>query len=69
MTYAANILPYLVVIALFATAAILATGLVSMASENAIDDKYSNLLMRWRVVVQGITVGLAAVAFFVVGLS
>ena len=49
-------------IALLATALILVAGLVSMGFENAFNEKFSNLLMRYRVIAQGIAVGLMAVA-------
>ena len=62
MTIAADILPYLVAIGQLATAVILAAGLVSMGSGGFINEKYSNLLMRWRVAIQGVTIGLAAPA-------
>ena len=52
------ILPYLVAIAVGATVMILIAGVVAMASEGEFHDKYSNLLMRARVIVQGAAVAL-----------
>ena len=49
-------------VALLATALILVAGIVSMGFENAFSEKFSNLLMRYRVISQGIAVGLMAVA-------
>ncbi len=49
-------------IALLATALILVGGLVSMGFENAFNEKFSNLLMRYRVIAQGAAVALMAVA-------
>ncbi|MDA0305243.1 MAG: HIG1 domain-containing protein [Proteobacteria bacterium] len=68
MTLAATILPYLVAIALLATALVLAAGLVSMASHTLVNERISNLLMRWRVVVQGVAVGLVALTFVMTGI-
>ena len=52
-------------IAMLAVAIVLMAGLVSMGFDNLIGEKYSNLLMRWRVILQGVAVGLMALAFLI----
>lgn len=59
MAIFANIL---VGIALLATAGVLAAGLVAMGLEGRIDEKYANMLMRWRVGIQATAIALMAVA-------
>lgn len=59
MAIAANII---IGIALLATAGVLAAGLIAMVFEDSINEKYSNLLMRSRVVAQGVAVALMALA-------
>ncbi|MGB1548454.1 MAG: twin transmembrane helix small protein [Alphaproteobacteria bacterium] len=55
-----DILPYLVGVALFAVLAVLATGIVAMFRGGDFNAKYGNKLMRWRVITQGIAIGLLA---------
>lgn len=59
MAIAANII---IGIALLATAGVLAAGLIATVFEESINEKYSNLLMRSRVVAQGVAVALMALA-------
>jgi hypothetical protein len=66
MTFLAAIVPYavgfLVGAALLLTALVLGAGLVTMTLDNEFKAKYSTLLMRWRVIVQGIAIGFLVVA-------
>lgn len=59
-----KILPYLVGLALFATLAILVTGIVTMIRGGNFNAKHSNTLMRWRVFAQGATVALFVLMLF-----
>jgi hypothetical protein len=53
-------LPYLIGVFAIATLTVLVGGLLAMACNGVANDKYSNLLMRWRVSLQGMTLGLLA---------
>ncbi|MBN4016475.1 twin transmembrane helix small protein [Rhodospirillaceae bacterium AH-315-P19] len=59
-----EILPYLVGLALFATLAILVTGIVTMIRGGKFNAKHSNTLMRWRVFAQGVAVALFVLMLF-----
>ena len=48
--------------ALLVTALILGAGLVSMGFQNAFNEKFSNQLMRYRVIAQGAAVALMGLA-------
>ena len=63
----ATMLPYFVVIAMASTATVLFTGLWAMCSDDETIAGYSNLLMRWRVGMQGLTVALMALNFVLTG--
>ncbi len=63
MSETATMLPYFVVIAMASTAAVLFTGLWTMGSDDETGAGYSNLLMRWRVGMLGLTVALMALNF------
>jgi hypothetical protein len=52
----------LVAIALLAVLAVLMTGVLSMAKGGAFNRKYANILMRWRVALQGLAVLLILIA-------
>lgn len=60
-------LTVLVAIALAATLAVLLTGIFSMARGGEFNRKYSNLLMRWRVALQGCAVLLLVLVMFFSG--
>ncbi|MEW5704303.1 MAG: twin transmembrane helix small protein [Pseudomonadota bacterium] len=60
----AHILPYFVGLALLATLAVLATGVVAMFRGGAFNAKYSNKLMRWRVILQGVAIALLGLMFY-----
>ena len=49
-------------LALLTVAGVLAAGLIAMGFEGSINEKYSNLLMRSRVIAQGAAVALMALA-------
>ena len=65
MTFFGIIVPLLVGLAMLGVGVVLVAGLVSMGFDNLISEKYSNLLMRWRVILQGVAVGLMALAFLI----
>ena len=52
----------LVAVALLAVLAVLLTGVVGMARGGSFNSKYGNILMRWRVVLQGAAVVLILIA-------
>lgn len=55
-----SILPYVIGFFAIATLTVLVLGLLSMTRNGIAQDKYSNILMRWRVSFQGITIALLA---------
>ena len=65
MTFIGIIVPLLVGLAMLGVGVVLVAGLVSMGFDNLISEKYSNLLMRWRVILQGVAVGLMALAILI----
>ena len=65
MTFIGIIVPLLVGLAMLGVGVVLVAGLVSMGFDNLISEKYSNLLLRWRVILQGVAVGLMALAFLI----
>lgn len=60
MLIVVSFLPYVIGFFAVATLTVLILGLLSMTSKGIIDGKYSNILMRWRVSLQGITLALLA---------
>ena len=58
----AGVLNIIIALLLAATVLVLALGLFSMLKGGAFNARYGNRLMRLRVVVQGLAVGLMAVA-------
>lgn len=65
MSFIGIIVQLLIGMAMLAVAVVLMAGLVSMGFDNLISEKHSNLLMRWRVILQGVAVGLMALAFLI----
>jgi hypothetical protein len=57
----------LIVLALVMTLGVLFSGLIVMARGGEVSRKYGNTLMRWRIVCQGIALGLLAIAFLLGG--
>jgi hypothetical protein len=53
----------LVVVALLMTLGVLFSGLIVMARGGQANRTYGNALMRWRVICQGIALGLLGLAF------
>ncbi len=58
----AIVINIIVGIALLATALILVAGIISMGFKGVFSEKFSNLLMRYRVISQGIAVALMGLA-------
>ena len=67
MSGLATMLPYFVVIAMASPAVVLFAGLWAMGFDDETGAGYSNLLMRWRVGMQGLTVALMALNFVLTG--
>lgn len=55
-----SFLPFVIGFFAAATLAVLVLGLLGMTRDGITQDKYSNLLMRWRVSLQGVTLALLA---------
>jgi Hypoxia induced protein conserved region len=62
-----NILFILLLIAMVATFFVMAAGVVLMARGGEANQKYSNKLMQYRVLLQGISLALLAVLFMMKG--
>ena len=60
MTMIVTVLPYLIGVFAVATLLVLVAGLLTMSSRGSAHDKYGNVLMRWRVGLQGMTLALLA---------
>ena len=60
------LLPYLIAVFAAATAVVLFTGLFSMATDNKVEHDQSNLMMRWRVGLQGMTIALIGLYFLTI---
>jgi hypothetical protein len=58
-------LTVLIVLGLGATLAVLGVGMVAMLRGGAFNAKWGNKLMRWRLVLQALTIGLIVVAFMI----
>ena len=58
-------LTVLIVLGLGATAAVLGVGMVAMLRGGTFNAKWGNKLMRLRVALQALTVGLIVVAFMI----
>ena len=66
MNVIVTILPYLIGFFAIATLTVLVGGLLAMAGNQ---DTYSNVLMRWRVSLQGITLALLALHIALTSIS
>lgn len=53
-----------IILALISVLGALALGIVSMVKGGEFNKKHGNKLMRMRVILQGLTLGLLALAFF-----
>lgn len=60
MEFLRTVLPYLLYLAMFATLAVLFVGVISMARGGSFDAKHSNKLMRMRVGLQALALGIFA---------
>ena len=65
MEFFIKIAPILIGIALFLLFIVLVTGLVSMLSKGDFNKKYSNKLMRLRVITQGIIILIFTLVFLI----
>ncbi len=63
------VLPYLIGFFAIATLVVLTLGLLGMARNGVTHVKRSNLLMRWRVSLQGITLALLALHIALTSMS
>lgn len=57
-----GLLPVLIVAAVLATFAVLATGVISMIRGGEFNRKYANKLMQWRIIMQAVALGLVMLA-------
>ena len=65
MEFFTKIAPILIIIGLILVSIVLVIGLVSMLTKGDFNKKYSNKLMRLRVVTQGIIVLIFALVFLI----
>tara|TARA_Y100000294_G_scaffold169960_1_gene181685 strand:+ start:472 stop:681 length:210 start_codon:yes stop_codon:yes gene_type:complete len=65
MEFFTKIAPILIIIGLVLVFIVLVIGLLSMLSKGDFNKKYSNKLMRLRVITQGIIVLIFALAFLI----
>ena len=65
MEFFTKIAPILIIIGLILVSIVLVIGLVSMLTKGDFNKKYSNKLMRLRVITQGIIVLILALVFLI----
>ena len=65
MEFFTKIAPILIIIGLILVSIVLVIGLVSMLTKGDFNKKYSNKLMRLRVITQGIIVLIFALVFII----
>ena len=65
MEFFTKIAPILIIIGLILVTIVLVIGLVSMLAKGDFNKKYSNKLMRLRVITQGIIVLIFALVFLI----
>ena len=65
MEFFTKIAPILIIIGLILVTIVLVVGLVSMLAKGDFNKKYSNKLMRLRVITQGIIVLIFALVFLI----
>jgi quinol-cytochrome oxidoreductase complex cytochrome b subunit len=58
-------LPWLIIIAMALTFLVMVTGVIGMLKPGKASARRSNILMRYRVLLQGIAIALVAIAFLV----
>ncbi len=59
-----SLLPVLIVLSMLSVFGVLGLGLFSMVKGGEFNKKYGNKLMQARVILQGVTVALLALAYF-----
>ena len=57
--------PWLIIIAMALTFLVMATGVIGMLRPGKESARRSNILMRYRVLLQGVAIALVAIAFLV----
>jgi len=65
MEFFTKIAPILIIIGLILVSIVLVIGLVSMLAKGDFNKKYSNKLMRLRVITQGIIILIFALVFLI----
>ena len=65
MEFFTKIAPILIIIGLILLSIVLVIGLVSMLAKDGFNKKYSNKLMRLRVITQGIIILIFALVFLI----
>ncbi len=65
MEFFTKIAPILIIIGLILVTIVLVVGLISMLAKGDFNKKYSNKLMRLRVITQGIIVLIFALVFLI----
>ena len=63
MSTLTHVLPYLAALVVAMTVIVLFSGVYTMGSDDPDHARKSNILMRWRVALQGVVVGLVALFF------
>ena len=59
-----SVLPFIIIIAFLSVVGVLVIGVVSMVKGGEFNEKYGNRLMQARVALQGLTLLLLALAYF-----
>jgi len=62
-----HVLPFLIPVAMFATAAVLAVGLFAMFRGGTFNKQYGNKLMQMRVLLQAVAIGLIVLFLVISG--
>ena len=69
MSIALAVLPWLIGTGMVVVVGVLFTGIVAMSRGGAFNARYSNYLMRLRVISQGVVVGLLLIYFLLYKMS
>ena len=65
MDFFSKVIPIMIIVGLILTFIVLSIGLISMLSKGDFNKKYSNKLMRLRVLVQGIIILIFSIVLLV----
>ena len=65
MDFFSKVIPIMIIVGLILTFIVLVIGLISMLSKGDFNKKYSNKLMRLRVLVQGIIILIFSIVLLV----